>query len=244
MTTFHEFGPFVGMTYAGRQAVESVAKQAASLAKTALVRASERQKDTPSAENIVICGRLGYARSWKIVRSGRGLLLALMAASFVFLGVTAFILGFGCTEYIDFSPLIASPKPNEKFFGMLFAPVSAIGSIIAAALTVRDLRHGSDPHDAQVHFGRTARQMWGIGEKALYIVSDELVDDRTKTATVFYDAVGTVDIERNEDGIDVITLRSRDGSLISEFVDPVTSATSNAKVIVDAITERIASVKR
>jgi hypothetical protein len=242
MSSFQDFGPFAGMTYAGRQLAESTVKQAASLAKTALVRASERRKDTLPRENIVGAGRLAYADAWTLVRSGRLPTLAFLTAAVLFVATGAMVLGLGVTECIDLSRHLGTPTLGDKIGVLLFSSICAVGAAGAAIYIVSDLRHGCGTAYAKFHFARTARHIWGIGDKALYIVDKE--DERAKTTTVFYDAVGTVDLDQNDDGIDVITLRSRDGSFISEFVDPVTSATSNAKVIADAITARIAAVNR
>jgi hypothetical protein len=231
------------MTYAGRQVVESAVKQAASLSKTALVRASERRKDTPSADNIVVCGPLGYAGTWKRSRSGSFPFLTTMLACCLCLGVFSLLLWNAISGLVDLSALIRPPQPNELVAAIAASLIFTAGSIAAGFFAGRQLMLGFDDDQARHYFGGAARKMWGIGDKALYIVSDELSDGRPKTATVFYDAVGTVDLEQNDDGVDVVTLRSRDGSVISEFVDPVTSATTNAKVIVDAISERIAAAK-
>lgn len=228
-------GPFPGMTYFGRQAFDAVVIEASTDALNKIRKNAARRSDHLADAAVVHSGRSGFDAVWKTCRKEYG------QTSLLFL-ISALATGaFGCVLTLDLVGFLNFFNDQNHVSNAVLIVINFALFAISAIFLWTQVARGYLEH-AEYPFAATARKKWGIGERAVYITTTKGYE--TSLTTVFYDAIGSVDIDQNDEGLDIVTLRSRDGSIISEFVNPVTSETENAKVIADAITERAASARK
>ncbi|MBY3432562.1 hypothetical protein HFN89_00045 [Rhizobium laguerreae] len=232
-----DFGPFPGMTYLGRQNIDAIVIDAASTSKAALIRLVERQTDAVSDETTVLSGNAAYAKEWN-ERNLAGTGLSFVAAAIFAVAAIGFI---ATKFYTNFA--VATPPRQEiaTFLSVIAKLAFLFGAAILAmsgSPSIRAIRTGYT-REVEQAFRRLAAESWVIGDKALYISCQGSRDNRPVVKTVFYDAIGTVDVEPTGGGLDGLFIRSRDGSDIASMIAPVTAVTDNTYAIADAIYTRL-----
>lgn len=233
-----KLGPFPGMTYFGRQAFDAIVIEASTDALNKMRKNAARRSDHLADAAVVRSGRSGFDAVWKTCRKEYGQTALLYLISTLLTGAFACALALRSADFMGLRDFFGD---NHQGSNALLIFVNFAGSVISAILLWAQVARGYS-QCAEYPFAATARKTWGLGERAVYI--SDTKENQMLLTTVFYDAIGSVDIDQNDEGLDIVTLRSRDGSIISDFVNPVTSETENAKVIADAITERAASARK
>lgn len=241
MSTNLDIGPIEGMNYTVRQRFDASVKEGRSQARIAVQRVCERRNEEASPVTTVVAGSAAFVSQLKYFRLSRVLtagfaILALFSAVLTYL-VAAEELAFGLGWHVP--ALRLGGRLFSTGEASVFLTSSVLVSLMSLILTLVR-RQGYDSH-MPYFIRRFSKNCWVIGTGALIISRPEDRGDRAVVTTVFYDSIGAVDIDENDEGIDVVTIRSRDGSVISEMVSPVTSEVSNARVIADVIADRAAA---
>jgi hypothetical protein len=243
MNAIPSIGPLEGMNYLGRQSFETSVKDGASRARSAMIRACERRGDDIEAATTVVPGAQSYRTVWKLVRHhfvARALfamLLASLCAADIFL-VAKLLSSFTASPMPEFLRSSSAPIALQVFaLSMLLLTTFA-----ASFPTYYSLRYGFWKISASSMLERLSTTCWVIGSRALHISAS--TEGRVSVSTVFYDAIGSVDVDEDDFGLDVVIIRSRDGSLISKIDAPVTSETDNARAIADAIYDRVIAARK
>lgn len=221
---FKELGPFVGMTYRGRQMFDTIVKETAEKREKLLSASTSREGDTGDGLLRVHVGDAGYAAEWREYTSGQW--AKQLACLFGAIGIAGFVvvMSYGLVtetlgaklDFLGWRIYIIAPMFSLMFLFMLF---------IAGGLTyelVSSLKNGFFPSSGRDLFRQLAAQSWLVGDTAIY-VSDRENKTSTKVRTVFFDAVGSVYAD-DEKGNEAIVLSARDGSEIARLPHPVSDA--------------------
>lgn len=89
---------------------------------------------------------------------------------------------------------------------------------------------------------QTAGQIWLLGEHAL-VIAWANHEEASSTRTVFYDAIGTVNVTV-EDGLEGVTVTGRDGSVIGRIAKPQGDQVDTAAGLAANIRRRVERVRK
>jgi hypothetical protein len=228
----NELGPFPGMTYSGRQTFDAIVDEASSLSRAALVRLVDRQKDVLEEENIVVSGEGAYADDWRLIRSCR--------ADFYVPLVISTLAALGAGVFGTLACHASSPVPKLLAFTLPLALVAMLPFLLSSfGYLTKGFSTCSDEQSPISTIRRRATLAWIVGEKAIYVATGVVNGKRPEVKTVFYDSIGTVDVEENANGREAIVIRGRDGALVAEIDAPTISASDNPSAISRIITSRL-----
>lgn len=233
---FKDLGPFPGITYLGRQRLEATLNATDDRVKAALTRLAERQNDVIEEEEVISPSYSAFLAAHN--SRGKWIFCILLIVAALFFGGTFYLilLGYGGSLFRD------GMEMRQIGAVVVIALIGiAAGYLIIWALrnAINILRYGYASWALEPKFSELTACRIYAGEVSLFVSTGKFIGKRPEVKTVFYDAIGSIEVSQHNPKASSIDIMSRDGSLIVTVPFPSTDHQTDPQEICDTLNLRL-----
>ena len=232
---YQAIGPFVGMTYKGRQIVDRDIKTSHEKALNKVKYLVTETEGDFEPEHILVSSSDVYEREWKERRNTTGDIACLLSGPAILAAMLAFVGSLAIWFAVTASGCVAAIIATLS--GLFFGGVLLCGFTCAVKDAYRVISRG---FDSCCNFEKIAGTVWYVGDKALHVSQRSQHHGSYGSTSIFFGSIGTVTLSRDWKRLEVC---GRDGRSLASIDAPVGRG-MNAAEIHRLLKERVEAAQR
>lgn len=223
-------GPFIGMSYKGRQIVDKDIKAERQKSINRVKFLATETEGTFDEDAIIVSSGEAFEKEWQHHRNTKGDIVSALLCPIMFGGLASMILGLGYYCALQTDSRVAALAISTLAF--MLGAFSLWGLVVATRDSFKVITQGFDSH---WRFGNAAGNVWYLGEKALHVAETKGWYSSHASTSIFYDEIGTV---RLSPDTGTLVVAGRNGQTLASIPDPVGRGQTSC-VIRDVIKARM-----